>query len=93
MQECVDLLLSSVSDSRQEIRRGKQSEADWALSYRTLNSNVITVLCLQNARNSTQDSARTQKEEKALMDLISDNLRGMLGRFVWTARCCDDATD
>jgi len=93
MQKCVDLLLSSVSDSRQEIRKGKQSEADWALSYRTLNSNVITVLCLRNARNTPQDSTRTQNEEKALMDLISDNLRGMLGRFVWTARCCDDATE
>jgi len=93
MQDCGELLLHSVQQSRVHRAGRPKSEPDRARLYQSINSNIITLLCLQGS-NGSNDAPRTDnRNTPVLLTAISGSLPGMVHDYVWLTRCCNNATE
>ena len=91
MQNCGDLLLQSVQQSRVHRAGRPKSEPDRAQLYQSINTNIITLLCLQGSNNALPRT--NNPKTQGLLTAISDSVPGMVHDYVWLTRCCNNATE
>jgi len=90
-ETCALLLLNSVRGSRAHTK--PKNEPERAQLYKTVNSNIITILSAQRQQQTVRLQGLQCDDGEMNLLYISDNLAELVHDYVWLTRCCSNATE
>jgi len=84
-ETCALLLLNSVRGSRAHTK--PKNEPERAQLYKTVNSNIITILSAQRQQQTVRLQGLQCDDGETNLLYISDNLAELVHDYVWLTRC------